>query len=114
MYEIFGRAGPYGDTIVEAEEIIEQVRETRPFGWYRPDLEALKDTDLDYKAEDYILGILARKLLTFFQELTKSILEIFFPILKIFRSLILIGIFEVKFQVLDLIILARKLLLFHF
>ena len=77
LYEIFGRAGPYGDTIVEAEEIIEQVRETRPFGWYRPDLEALKDTDLDYKAEDYILGILARKLLLFFQELTKSILETF-------------------------------------
>ena len=58
LYEIFGRAGPYGDTVVEAEEIIEQVRKPQPGVWYRPDLEALKDTDLDYKAEDYILELM--------------------------------------------------------
>ena len=58
LYEIFGRAGPYGDTCVEAEEIIEQVRDgSLERNWCRPDLVALKDSDLDYKAEDYILGI---------------------------------------------------------
>ena len=58
LYEIFGRAGPYGDTCVEAEEIIEQVRDgSLERNWFRPDLGLLKDSDLDYKAEDYILGI---------------------------------------------------------
>ena len=57
LYEIFGRDGPYGKTVFQEEDIVALVRDPEPGkDFYRPDIEALKDTDLDYKAEDYILG----------------------------------------------------------
>ena len=61
LYEIFGRDGPYGKTVFQEEDIVALVRDPEPGkDFYRPDIEALKDTDLDYKAEDYILGMVSK------------------------------------------------------
>ena len=61
LYEIFGRDGPYGKTVFQEEDIVALVRDPEPGkDFYRPDIEALKDTDLDYKAEDYILGKISK------------------------------------------------------
>ena len=62
LYEIFrrsddGKGGPYGDSLMKPEEIINQIREPLPgAGFLRPDLEILKDLDLNYSAPDYIIG----------------------------------------------------------
>jgi hypothetical protein len=58
LYEIFGRSGPYGDTLLKHEEIIKQIRYPEPgCVFMRPDIDSLQDTELDYKAPDYALGI---------------------------------------------------------
>ena len=57
LYEIFGRAGPYGDSLMTTEEILNQLKFPEPgCGFMRPDIDALKDNELDYKAPDYTLG----------------------------------------------------------
>ena len=57
LYEIFGRAGPYGDSLMTTEEILNQLKFPEPgCGFMRPDIDNLRDNDLDYKAPDYTLG----------------------------------------------------------
>ena len=59
LYEIFGRSGPYGDTLMTNEEIVNQVRDPEPgCSFTRPDLNVLKDTELDFKAPDYVLDLM--------------------------------------------------------
>lgn len=60
LYEIFGRAGPYGETLMTSEEIVNQVRDPEPSNnsFTRPDIQSLKDNELDYKAPDYVLDIM--------------------------------------------------------
>ncbi len=46
MYEIFGRNGPYGNILLNPEDIILKVQCPEPGREYmRPDLDMLKDTD---------------------------------------------------------------------
>ena len=57
MYEIFGRSGPFGEILMPPEDIINQVRYPNEIvGYMRPDIEALKDNDLDYNTPDYVIG----------------------------------------------------------
>ena len=56
LYEIFGRDGPFGDSLIPPEEILHQLRYPEPGRLMRPDIDALKDNELNYKAPDYVLG----------------------------------------------------------
>ena len=57
LYEIFGRSGPFGEILMPPEDIINQVRYPNEIvGYMRPDIEALKDNDLDYNTPDYVIG----------------------------------------------------------
>jgi serine/threonine protein kinase len=56
LYEIYGRGGPYGPAVVDYAGVVSKVRSPEGVELMRPDLEALEDTDLDYKCPTYVLG----------------------------------------------------------
>ena len=57
LYEIFGRNGPYGGTLLNPDEIIFRVQNPEPgFEYMRPDLEMLKDTERECECPDYVTG----------------------------------------------------------
>ena len=60
LYEVFARIGedgPYGGVAITLDAILKQLRNPeygeKPL---RPDLSAVVDNELDYKAPDYVLG----------------------------------------------------------
>ena len=56
LYEIYGRSGPYGDTAMTNEKIVESVCHPNGIELMRPDLEMLEDTELDYSCPEYVVG----------------------------------------------------------
>ena len=56
LYEIYGRSGPYGDTAITNDKIIENVCHPDGFELMRPDLEMLEETELDYSCPEYVIG----------------------------------------------------------
>ena len=56
LYEIYGRQGPYGDSVLSWSEIVEKVRNPEGIELMRPDLELLEESELDYTAPNYVIG----------------------------------------------------------
>ena len=56
LYEIYGRSGPYGDTAMTNDKIVESVRQPNGIELMRPDLEMLEETELDYSCPEYVMG----------------------------------------------------------
>lgn len=59
LFEIYGRQGPYGDTVLSATEIINKVKNPDGVAYMRPDIEMLEDTELDYTCPSYVKDIMA-------------------------------------------------------
>ena len=56
LYEIYGRAGPYGDTAMTNDKIVDSVCRPNGVELMRPDLEMLEETELDYSCPEYVIG----------------------------------------------------------
>ena len=60
LYQIFGRAPPYHDMALDLDQILRQITHpTQIIGnknYMRPDLDALKEKELEYQPPEPILG----------------------------------------------------------
>ena len=56
LYEIYGRSGPYGDTAMTNDKIVENVCHPNGVELMRPDLEMLEETEMDYSCPEYVIG----------------------------------------------------------
>ena len=61
LYEIYGRSGPYGDTAMTNDKIVESVCHPNGIELMRPDLEMLEETELDYSCPEYVMGEFVEK-----------------------------------------------------
>ncbi|TRY81202.1 hypothetical protein TCAL_09005 [Tigriopus californicus] len=59
LFEIYGRQGPYGDTVLTATEIVNRVKNPDGVAYMRPDIEMLEDTELDYTCPSYVKDVMA-------------------------------------------------------
>eukprot|EP00095_Tigriopus_kingsejongensis_P003488 maker-scaffold378_size191342-snap-gene-0.22 protein:Tk03488 transcript:maker-scaffold378_size191342-snap-gene-0.22-mRNA-1 annotation:"guanylate cyclase 32e-like" len=58
LFEIYGRQGPYGDTVLAATEIIEKVKNPDGVTLMRPDMEMLDEAERDYTCPSYVKDVM--------------------------------------------------------
>ena len=60
LYQIFGRAPPYHDMALDLDQILHQIKKPNNIignkNYMRPDLDALKEKELEYQPPEPILG----------------------------------------------------------